>query len=328
MGAGSAPVSQATPGESAAAVGRLAPSPTGRLHLGHARSFLLAFWQARALGGRLVLRLEDLDTARVSRALIDQTLHDLTWLGLEWDGSPELQSRNVERILAAARKLEARGLAYACVCTRGELRSVVNAPQGAYQEPVYRGTCRGRFPSRSAAETLTGRSAGLRFHMPNQPVTLLDSFLGEQHFPADPADFLIVRRDKIPAYQLAVVVDDAAQGVTEVVRGDDLLPSAVRQWHLQKALGLPSPRWFHIPLVCDETGRRLAKRSDDLSLAELRSGGTDARAIVEWAAHSAGMPVDGRLGASEAIRSFDMNRVPREPVVLAKETIEALRGAR
>jgi glutamyl-tRNA synthetase len=125
-----------------------------------------------------------------------------------------------------------------------------------------------------------------------------------------------------------VVVDDAAQGIDEVVRGDDLWPSTARQWQLQRALGLPQPRWFHVPLVCDETGRRLAKRADDLSLAELRNGGTDVRAIVEWAAVSAGMGVEGRLSASEATGAFQMSRVPASPVLLPKATIEALRGAR
>jgi glutamyl-tRNA synthetase len=309
-------------------VGRLAPSPTGLLHLGHARSFLIAFWHARSRGGRLMLRLEDLDSARVSRALVAQTLRDLSWLGLDWDGQPELQSQNVERISAAAKKLEAEGLAYACVCTRGELRSVVNAPHAGDPEPAYPGTCRGRFSSRTSAQMLTGRDAGLRFCMPSAPVTLADSFRGEETFAEDLSDFLIVRRDKIPAYQLAVVVDDAAQGVDEVVRGDDLWPSTVRQWQLQRALGLPHPRWFHVPLVCDEMGRRLAKRSDGLSLAELRSGGTDARAIVEWVAASAGMGALGWLSAGEAAGAFQMSRVPASPVLLSKATIEALRRAR
>jgi glutamyl-tRNA synthetase len=159
-----------------------------------------------------------------------------------------------------------------------------------------------------------------------------DLLLGEQYFDvqASVGDFLIAKRDGAPAYQLAVVVDDARQGVTEVVRGDDLLPSAARQQLLQIALGLPSVRYLHLPLVVDEMGRRLAKRHDDLSLAELRSGGTDPRAIVAWAAQSAGFACGDRIEAREALRAgiFDVSRMPREAVTLDAATIARLRQAR
>jgi glutamyl-tRNA synthetase len=311
-------------------VGRLAPSPTGYLHLGHARSFLLAYWQIRAQGGRLLLRLEDLDSSRLKPRFIDATLRDLEWLGIDWDGRPERQSETIDRILAAAAELEQRGLAYACVCTRSELRSVVNAPQAADQEPRYNGNCDGRFASLRAAEALTLRAAGLRFRVPAGPITLHDGFAGSQELDVrtEVGDFMILRRDKVPAYQLAVVVDDAAQGVTDVLRGDDLLPSAARQWHLQRALGLRAPRWFHVPLVCDEQGRRLAKRADDLSLTELRDGGCDPRAIVAWAARSAGIEAPDRISPSEITPSFDLRHLPRGPVVLSRKDVSALKNAR
>jgi glutamyl-tRNA synthetase len=310
-------------------VGRLAPSPTGLLHLGHARSFLLAFWHVRSRGGRLVLRLEDLDGPRVQPEWVSATLRDLSWLGLDWDGPPELQSEHVERIRSAARDLEERGLAYACVCTRGELRAL-SAPHAGDAEPRYPGTCRHRFTSLPVAEAASGRHAGLRFAVPPGAIAIQDGFAGTSSWDvaADVGDFLILRRDKLPAYQLAVVVDDAAQGVTEVLRGDDLLSSAARQWHLQRALGLPSPAWFHVPLVCDASGRRLAKRSDDLSLSELRARGVDARAVVAWVAASAGMHVPERVSAGEATSEFDLARVPRSPVSLREEDVARLVASR
>lgn len=310
-------------------VGRLAPSPTGLLHLGHARSFLLAFWHVRSRGGRLVLRLEDLDGPRVQPKWISGALRDLSWLGLDWDGEPELQSRAVERIREAAWELQRRDLAYACICTRGELRAV-SAPHAGEAEPRYPGTCRHRYASVSAAEADSGRSAGLRFAVPPGVVTVQDEFAGTSHWDvhADIGDFVILRRDKLPAYQLSVVVDDAVQGVTEVLRGDDLLPSAARQWHLQRALGLPTPRWFHVPLVCDASGRRLAKRSDDLSLSELRQQGADPRAVVGWVARSAGMQLPERVTAGEATPEFDLAKVPRAPVTLRPDDLERLRRSR
>jgi glutamyl-tRNA synthetase len=307
----------------------LAPSPTGLLHLGHARSFLLAFWHVRSRGGRLILRLEDLDGPRVQPAWISATLRDLSWLGLDWDGEPELQSRTIERIREAAWELQRRGLAYACICTRGELRAV-SAPHAADGEQRYPGTCRQRFASVAAAEADTGRAAGLRFAVPPGTVTVEDGFAGTSHWDvqAEVGDFLILRRDRLPSYQLAVVVDDAAQGINEVLRGDDLLPSAARQWHLQRALGLATPRWFHVPLVCDGSGRRLAKRSDDLSLSELRARGVDPRAIVGWAAASAGLQVPARVTAREVTPAFELTKVPRTPVRLSHDDLERLAACR
>jgi len=310
-------------------VGRLAPSPTGLLHLGHARTFLVAWWRARSMGGRLLMRLEDLDGPRAKPEMSEAALRDLAWLGLDWDGPDYVQSTGLAEISAAAESLEQRGRAYACVCSRGDVRSLQSAPQLGESEPRYPGTCRGKFASIGAAEAATGKPAGLRLLVPAGRVAVKDELLGERTFDVqqEVGDFLIAKRDRAPAYQLSVVVDDARQGVTEVVRGEDLFPSAARQRLLQEALGLPAVRYVHVPLVLDESGRRLAKREDDLSLQELREGGTDPRAIVAWAAKSCGIPCGERITARVALINFAQALLPREPVVLDAATVAKLREA-
>jgi glutamyl-tRNA synthetase len=311
-------------------VGRLAPSPTGLLHLGHARTFLLAWWRARSSGSRLLMRLEDLDGPRAKPEMGEAALRDLAWLGLEWDGPAYVQSSGLREINDAAAQLERTGVAYACVCSRGDVRAAQSAPQLGESEPRYPGTCRGRFASLAAAQAATGKSAGLRLRVADGQSAVHDLLLGARSFDvqAEVGDFLIAKRDGAPAYQLAVVVDDARQGVTEVVRGEDLLPSAARQQLLQQALGLPGVRYCHVPLVLDEQGRRLAKRHDDLSLAELRAGGTDPRAIVAWAARSCGMPVEERCTAREALGQFSLGALPLGAVTLDARAVAALRAAR
>ncbi len=311
-------------------VGRLAPSPTGLLHLGHARTFLLAYWHVRARAGRLLMRLEDLDGPRAEARFADAALEDLAWLGLDWDGVPLLQSSELERLNRAVAALIESGKAYPCVCSRTEIRGAQSAPHAGAAEPRYPGTCRGLYASFDEAERKSGRAAGARLLVPEGEITIDDGVAGRSVWDVarDVGDFLIAKRDKAPAYQLAVVVDDAAQGVTEVLRGDDLLPSAARQWHVQQALGLPHPAWHHVPLVTDAHGRRLAKREADLSLAELRAGGTDPRAIVEWAARSAGIDVAGRVTAAEVTPHFQLAQLARAPLALAPSTIEALKSAR
>lgn len=311
-------------------VGRLAPSPTGLLHLGHARTFLVAWWRARSVGGKLLMRLEDLDGPRAKPDMAQAALDDLRWLGLDWDGPEIVQSSGAAEISAAAERLEQTGAAYACVCSRGDVRSAQSAPQQGDSEPRYPGTCRGLYSSRAEANTKTGKDAGLRLLVPDGEQLVTDVLLGERRFDvqSEVGDFLIAKRDLAPAYQLAVVVDDARQGVTEVVRGEDLLASTARQQLLQQALGLPAVRYLHVPLVLDENGRRLAKRHDDLSLRELRDSGTDPRAIVAWAARSCGFDCGRRVTARVGLINFALNRLPKEPVVLDAETIESLRGAR
>lgn len=295
-------------------MGRLAPSPTGSLHLGNARTFLLAWLSVRSRGGTLLLRIEDIDGPRVKPATVAQAIEDLRWLGLDWDGESVLQSDRLAHYAAAARRLCERGLAYPCTCTRREVEEAASAPHESGDDgPVYPGTCRGRYRDLEAAKAATGRDAALRFRVDVDTVPFVDRFVGPQ--PGRVAgDFVIQKRDGGPAYQLAVVVDDAAQGVTEVLRADDLLPSTPRQLLLYRALGLTPPTFVHVPLVVGGDGRRLAKRHGDTSLRHLRERGVQAEAVVGWLAASCGLrPVGTRCGVGELLRDFDLQRLPRAP---------------
>jgi len=303
-------------------VGRLAPSPTGNLHVGHARTFLFAWWHARARGGKVVLRIEDLDAPRVIPGAADRIRCDLEWLGLDWDGPVVVQSSRLERMVTAVRDLIDRGLAYPCVCSRADLVTAASAPQMGVAEPRYPGTCRGRFRSIEDAEQRTGKSAGLRFVVPPGDVGFADGVAGQQvsNVADEIGDFLISRKTGAPAYQLAVVVDDAADGVTEVVRGDDLLSSTARQKLLQRALGVASPEWWHVPLVVDEDGRRLAKRADDVSLTELRQRGVEPRALVGWLARQSTVADVDVATAAELTPHFSIDRVSRLELRVPKRT--------
>jgi glutamyl-tRNA synthetase len=310
-----------------APVGRLAPSPTGALHVGHARTFLLAWWHARARGGRVHLRLEDLDRARVKPGASEACLRDLEWLGLDWDGPPLLQSADTSALAAALERLLASGAAYACACSRRDIERALSAPHARDGELRYPGTCRSRALLGADTEPLSVRLA-----VPDGVLELEDGVAGSFRCDVqrEVGDFLLARRDGFFAYQLAVVVDDARAGVTEVLRGDDLLPSAARQWHVQRALGLAHPRWFHVPLVVDAQGERLAKRRGDLALATLRERGADPRALVAWAARSAGFDLDGeeRVHPRELLARFDLARLPRAPARLAESDLERIAQAR
>jgi glutamyl-tRNA synthetase len=260
----------------------------------------------------------------------DAALRDLEWLGLDWDGPVELQSEGMAELVHAVDELVERGFGYACICSRADVRAAQSAPQQGDVELRYPGTCRDRWRSIEAAEAATGQAAGLRFRVPEGAVEIRDQLAPplRADVQREVGDFPIARRDKTPAYQLAVVVDDARQGVTEVLRGDDLLASTARQWHLQRALSLPHPSWIHVPLVLDAQGRRLAKRADDLSLDELRRRGVDPRRVVSWAAKSAGMPVTERASPRELVSEFDLSRLPREPIRVGIELVRELTEAR
>ena len=308
-------------------VGRLAPSPTGHLHIGHARSFLLAWLSIRSRGGRVLLRIEDLDRERVKPGYIDDVLRDLEWLGLDWDGPVQLQSENEATLHEAAQSLLDSGQAFPCFCTRKEI--ALSAPHASDAELRYLGTCRDRFATESEGEAALGRQAGLRFRCDPKELTLKDAYLGP--FTSNPGhevgDFLIRRRDRAIAYQLAVVVDDARAGVTEVLRGRDLLSSTARQWLLQEALGFPHPTWLHVPLVTDAGGRRLAKRDGDTTMASLRERGVDPRSLVAWLATSAGQPSDSHATPADLLPTFDLALLPQADVVFGAEQDSAL-GAR
>lgn len=262
--------------------GRLAPSPTGLLHLGHACTFRKAYERARERGGTLVLRNEDLDPQRSKAEYVAAMIEDLRWLEIEWDEGPDVggpygpysQSDCRDRYLAAWQALRAGGFIYPCLCSRKDLAQAASAPHDLDDEPLYPGTCRCRVAEARNYGSPAG--ANWRFRVPDGvAITFADQRQGRQQYVAgrDFGDFVVWRRDDVPAYQLAVVADDAAMAITEVVRGVDLLKSTARQILLQKALGLMTPQYYHCDLLRDENGVRLAKRHDALSLRRLRQLG-------------------------------------------------------
>lgn len=275
--------------------GRLAPSPTGYLHLGHARTFWTAQQRARARGGTLILRNDDLDRDRCKPEFVAAALEDLRWFGFEWSEGPDVggpfapynQSERKELHRAALEKLRAGNFIYPCTCSRKDIQAAVAAPHAADDELIYPGTCREKggawLVARDAKRAATSTDARhpspplcWRFRVPDgEIISFQDANLGKQSFVAgkDFGDFVVWRHDDMPAYQLACVVDDAAMQITEVVRGGDLLVSTARQLLLYRALGLRPPEFFHCELMLDERGERLAKRHDSLSLRALRRRG-------------------------------------------------------
>ena len=306
--------------------GRFAPSPTGPLHLGNARTALLAWLDARSRGGALAMRVEDLDGPRVRPGLEARVLDELRWLGLEWDEGPDVggaygpyrQSERGGGHAAALDRLRSQGLAYPCFCSRAEIAQASQAPHASDEGPRYTGTCRGLTAGEQAARAAR-RPPAWRFRVPDGPVPFRDGFHGECTFDvaATVGDFVVARADGVPAYQLAVVVDDAAMAVTDVLRGDDLLPSTSRQILLYRALGLPEPRFAHVPLVVGADGERLAKRHGSLSVGELRERGAGAPAVVGLLASASGLaPPGARVMPADLVAGFRLDRVPREPACI------------
>jgi len=305
-------------------VGRLAPSPTGAQHVGNARTYLIAWLSARARGGRVVLRVEDIDSPRVKPGAAEQALDDLRWLGLDWDGKPLVQTRRLVVYQEALRRLRERDRVYPCTCTRADVERAASAPHADHEGPVYPGTCAGR--RADAAAELGERPFAWRFRVGQSPA-FTDLYRGPTHIDLRQAggDFVVWKSVGTPAYQLAVVVDDAAQGVTEVVRGDDLVPSTPRQLLLYDALGVPAPRFAHVPLVVGPDGRRLAKRHGDTRLSALRAAGVRAGALLGLLAWSCGWlgrpePVTAR----DLLPRFRLDAVPARPFVLTPELLRGL----
>jgi len=255
-------------------IGRVAPSPTGLLHLGHAATFWIAYQRSLEHNGTLLLRNEDLDPQRSKQEYVDAMIEDLTWLGIHWTSPMIVQSERIALYRAAFERLLASGHAYACTCSRKELAHMTQAPhEDTDDEPIYTGRCR---PQREATPQVLQPNLNYRFRVPDgESITFTDLNLGTQSFTAgeDFGDFLIWRKDGLPSYQLACVVDDAEMQITEVVRGADLLKSTARQILLQRALKLQQPAYFHTQLLRDEHGVRLAKRHDALALRTLRQQG-------------------------------------------------------
>lgn len=313
-------------------VTRLAPSPTGALHLGNARTFLLTWLIARSRGWRLTLRIEDLDGPRIKRGADLAAIEDLQWLGLDWDHGPLYQSTRHKAYAAAIESLLANGLAYPCTCTRSEVGRAASAPHAEDGAAVYPGTCRGRFASAADARADSGREPAIRFRVDdNTTIRWTDAFAGDQEIAMRSlGDFVIAKGDGTAAYQLAVVIDDAAAGVTDVVRGNDLLDSTPRQIALYKALNLgPLPTYYHLPLVIGVDGRRLAKRHGDTRLSTLRSANHSPPAVLSLLARWSGLnPSQPPQSAGDLLEDFNLQRVPPTNIVLSDEAVAMLAGRR
>lgn len=307
--------------------GRYAPSPTGELHLGNLRTALLAWLFARAAGGRFVLRIEDLDLPRTRPGATQGLVDDLRWLGLDWDEGPDIggltgpyvQSMRQSLYEQAIAHLRAQGLIYPCYCTRAELAQIASAPQSD-EGPRYPGICRHLSARERAAREAAGRHPALRFIAPEAPIQFEDTLWGEvsASVAAATGDFVVRRSDGIVSYQLAVVVDDALMGITQVVRGYDLLASTARQLALYDALGYPRPALYaHVPLVVDDEGARLAKRDAAAGVARLRAEGYAAGEVVGALAASTGIwPLSTPATPADLIRQFDPARLRRSAAPL------------
>src|SRR6476659_130766 len=305
--------------------GRYAPSPTGRLHLGNARTALLAWLDARSRGGAFIMRIEDLDRARGPAGAEAQMLDDLAWLGIDWDEGPDRggpfapyrQSERAARYDAAIDRLLADGRAFVCACSRADVARAAQAPHEADEDgPRYPGTCRGLPPDEVRARaTAQGRGPVIRFAGEGARIEFRDAVHGVVAAEAAGVDDFVLRRaDGTAAYQLAVVVDDAAMAITHVVRGDDLLRSTPRQIALYGALGLSAPAFAHVPLVLTPSGERLAKRTRPEAVADLRARGVAPEVVVGALAASAacGTPGEACL-PRELIASFSLARIDRRP---------------
>jgi glutamyl-tRNA synthetase len=313
-------------------IGRLAPSPTGAQHVGNARTYLIAWLSARSRGGRVVLRIENIDSPRMKPGAVEGALEDLRWLGLDWDDGPVFQTGRFDLYQAALATLQAKELIYPCICTRSDVERAASAPHAEHEGPVYPGTCTGRKVA-DAAEW-GDRSYAWRFRVDREFVEYLDDFRGLTRISIRDGggDFVIWKsapegseHKANPAYQLAVVVDDAAQQMTEVIRGDDLVTSTPRQLLLYEALGLEPPRFIHVPLVVGPDGRRLAKRHGDTRLATLRQFGVQAEALLGLLAWSCGWLNKPRsISAQELIPLFCLEKIPREPFILTPEHLQSM----
>jgi glutamyl-tRNA synthetase len=294
--------------------GRFAPSPTGELHLGNLRTALVAWLFARSQSA-FVVRMEDLDPGAVRADLMDGQLADLAAIGLDWDGPVVRQSERRDRYDAAIGQLVAAGLTYPCWCSRREIREAASAPAPDFAEGAYPGTCRdleGREKERLVA---SGRRPALRLRAGSARHSFVDALAGPFSGAVD--DIVLRRADGTPAYNLAVVVDDAAQGIEQVVRGDDLLSSTPRQLHLAGLLGLAAPSYAHVPMVLGADGVRLAKRHGAVTLADLAAAGVPADEVLGRIAVSLGLARTGEaVTTGQLVGRFDPALIPRDPWII------------
>ena len=294
--------------------GRFAPSPTGPLHLGNLRTALLAWLFARSAGARFRVRVEDLDRSRVRPEVEEAQLSDLRALGLDWDGDVIRQSERLPIYEDAISRLDAAGHIYPCYCTRAEVRAAASAPHGIPATDRYPGTCRELTSAERRQRERSGRPPALRVRAEGTRVTFKDRLLGRKEYEVD--DFVVRRNDGTPGYQLAVVVDDAAQGIGEVVRGADLVDSTPRQLVLARMLGLSGPNYAHVPLVLGPDGKRLAKRHGAVTLSDRRASGETPGTVLGWMAASLGLAKAGEEPSpADLLARFDPSRLPLEPTV-------------
>ena len=295
--------------------GRFAPSPSGRMHLGNVFSALLAWASARSQNGAFVLRLEDLDERTRSKEHARLICDDLTWLGLDWDEQPLCQHEHLERYAAALETLEARAELYPCFCSRADLHTA-SAPHASDGSVLYAGTCRHLSPEEVERKRAL-KDPALRIHVPAVTVTVEDVHMGTyaQNLARECGDFVVRRSDGVFAYQLVCVVDDAASGVTEVVRGSDLLSSTPRQMFLQRLLGVPTPVYAHHPLLVDQLGRRLSKRDKDCDMGYIRNHVSDSETLVGYLAHRAGV-IDTceRMSTEEFADEFAWDKIVKDDI--------------
>ncbi|MDR2573682.1 MAG: tRNA glutamyl-Q(34) synthetase GluQRS [Desulfovibrio sp.] len=315
--------------------GRLAPSPTGHIHLGNAWAFLLAWLSVRSRKGRLILRVEDIDPQRSKGEFTGTLLEDLRWFGLDWDEGPDiggpaqpyLQSLRMACYEEALARLEAVDATYPCFCTRRELRHLASAPHVEDMGTPYPGTCRRLDGEKQAALFEAGRRAAVRLRCSGTTVSFVDGLQGEIRASlADcGGDFALRRSDGVISYQLAVTVDDALMGVTDVVRGRDILPSTPRQIVLQRLLGYATPVYRHIPLLLDNGGNRLAKRHQSLTLRKLRQEGVEARRVVGLLSHMAGLnPSEMSVSPQELLPRFAPENLPKHDQCVTEDNLRRL----
>ena len=295
--------------------GRFAPSPTGDLHLGNLRTAAVAWLSARSSGNDIIVRIEDLDQHQSTLEHEQSQLHDLARLGIDWDGDVVRQSERFARYELAIDALREKDLVYECFCSRREVREEIKlSPRAPHGPPgSYPGTCRNLSEAELDVRRSSGRATALRLRTEGQRVEFTDRIVGATFGYLD--DVVLRRNDGVPAYNLAVVVDDAAQGVTEVVRGNDLLDSTPRHVQLQTLLGLPTPEFLHVPLVVDEDGERLAKRDGHpVTLSDLEAAGVSVAEVLSWIGVSLGLAVPTeRLGLGALVDRFDPDLIPRQP---------------
>ena len=297
------------------ATGRYAPSPTGALHLGNLRTALLAWLFARSQGARFLMRIDDLDRGRVRPGLAEQQLADLAALGLDWDGPVVRQSERRDTYAEAIERLDADGALYPCFCTRAEIRQAASAPHGALPEGSYPGTCRELTRAERAARAASGRPPALRLRAGAARVAFTDRLLGRCEGAVD--DLVVRRNDGVAAYNLAVVVDDTAAGVGEVVRGADLIETTPRQLHVAARLGLAPPGYAHVPLILGADRTRLAKRHGAVTLADRVAVGESPAEVRAALARSVGLARARELPTlDELLERFDPAALPTEPTVM------------